>query len=157
MKFSDFIVREAILCGLAARTKEEAIREMVASFVTAGKLGKDESENVVSAILRREELGTTGIGKGVAVPHTKHPSVTHMIGAVAVSKSGLDFAAMDREPVDLFFLLVSPLDRPGDHLRALECITRHLREETFCRFLRQSKETSAIVEVLEEADDNKFA
>lgn len=156
MKLADFVVRDAVLSDLAATSKEEAIREIIRSLTKTGNLKEDESESVIGAIMKREELGSTGIGNGVAVPHTKHPSVSRMIGTVVVSKKGLDFSSIDREPVDIIFLLISPPDRPGDHLRALENISRHLRVETFCRFLRQAKSAADIIEVLEEADQNKF-
>lgn len=156
MKLADFVVTEAIIADLGATSKEQAIREIISSLTASGKLNEAETESIIGAIMKREELGSTGIGNGVAVPHTKHPSVDRMIGTVAVSKQGLDFASIDREPVDIVFLLVSPPDRPGDHLRALENISRHLRVETFCRFLRQSKSREDIMEVLEEADQNKF-
>ncbi len=122
MKFADFICREAILAELQAMDKEGAIREMVQSLCKAGKVEQGEYESIVKAILKREELGSTGIGRGVAVPHTKHPSVDRLVGSVAVSPQGVDFASLDGEVVHLFFLLVSPPDRPGDHLRALENI-----------------------------------
>ena len=156
MKLADFVVFEAIISDLDSTSKDEAIREIVGSLTASGHLESAESDSIIGAIMKREELGSTGIGNGVAVPHTKHPSVDRMIGTVAVSKKGIDFASIDREPVDIIFLLVSPPDRPGDHLRALENISRHLRVETFCRFLRQSKDSSDIVEVLQEADENKF-
>lgn len=156
MKLADFVVREAIISDLKANSKEQVIREIIASLSNTGHLKEEEAESIVAAIMKREELGSTGIGNGVAVPHTKHPSVDRMIGTVAISRKGLDFASIDREPVDLLFLLVSPPDRPGDHLRALENISRHLRVETFCRFLRQSKSREEIIEILEEADENKF-
>ena len=156
MKLADFVVTEAIISDLVATSKEEAIREIVGALVNAGCIPEEQNESIVGAIMKREELGSTGIGNGVAVPHTKHPNVDRMIGTVVVSKKGLEFASIDREPVDILFLLVSPPDRPGDHLRALENISRHLRVDTFCRFLRQSKSRADIVEILEEADQNKF-
>lgn len=156
MKLADFVVNDAIQCDLKATSKEAAVREIVESMTRAGSLRADEAESVVAAIMKREELGSTGIGNGVAVPHTKHPSVDRMVGTVAISKTGLDFQSIDREKVDILFLLVSPPDRPGDHLRALENISRHLRVDTFCRFLRQAKSNEDIIEVLEEADENKF-
>jgi mannitol/fructose-specific phosphotransferase system IIA component (Ntr-type) len=156
MKFADFICREAILARLEAVNKEGAIREMVQSLCKAGKVEKDEYESIVKAILKREELGSTGIGRGVAVPHTKHPSVDRLVGSVAVSAEGVDFASLDGEVVHLFFLLISPLDRPGDHLRALESISRQLRNDTFCRFLKQAKTVEDIQTLLDEADNNQF-
>jgi len=156
MKFADFVCREAIRADLAADDKEEVIREMVQTLLDAGKIEKDESESIVKAILKREELGSTGIGRGVAVPHTKHPSVDQLMGTVAISHEGVDFASLDGEKVYLFFLLISPPDRPGDHLRALENISRQLRDDTFCRFLKQAKSTGEIWQLLEEADNNQF-
>ncbi len=156
MKFTDFICREAIRAGLSATDKEGAIREMVQSLLDAGRIGADECEGIVKAILKREELGSTGIGRGVAVPHTKHASVEQLVGTVAVSSDGVDFASLDGETVHLFFLLVSPPDRPGDHLRALENISRQLRDDTFCRFLKQAKCREDIEQLLDEADNNQF-
>jgi nitrogen PTS system EIIA component len=156
MKFADFICREAILAELAAVDKEMAIREMVQSLCDAGKVDVGEFESIVKAILKREELGSTGIGRGVAVPHTKHPSVDRLVGTVAVSSQGVDFASLDGEVVHLFFLLISPPDRPGDHLRALENIARQLLDDTFCRFLKQAKNPEDIQQLLDEADNNQF-
>jgi mannitol/fructose-specific phosphotransferase system IIA component (Ntr-type) len=156
MKFSDFVCSGAIRADLNADDKEGAIRELVGSLVEANALQGDEKENIVKAIMKREELGSTGIGRGVAVPHTKHSSVEKLVGTVGVSTGGVDFLSLDGEKVQLFFLLVSPPDRPGDHLRALENISRQLRNESFCRFLKQAKSAADIQLLLEEADNNHF-
>lgn len=156
MKFADFMVQTAIRAQLAAVDKEGVIREMAQSLVEAGKIAANDFDGIVQAIMRREELGSTGIGRGVAVPHTKHASVDQLVGAVAVSRDGVDFASLDGEKVQLVFLLVSPPDRPGDHLRALENISRQLRDDTFCKFLKQSKTAEEISQLLEEADNNHF-
>ncbi len=152
MKLSDFVVREAILVDLQATGKEAAIREIVGSLQVAGRIAEADTEGVIRAILGREELGSTGIGQGVAVPHTRHPTVDQLIGTVALSKKGVDFAALDGESVDIFFLLVSPPNRPGEHLRALENISRHLKDERFVSFLRQAKTLQQIIDLLDEAD-----
>lgn len=152
MKLSDFVVRDAIVVDLQAVGKEDAIREIVRSLQKAGRLNEGDLDSVSRAILGREELGSTGIGQGVAVPHTRHPTVDRLIGTVALSKSGVDFAALDGEPVDIFFLLISPPNQPGDHLRALENISRHLKDERFVNFLRQAKTREAVIDLLDEAD-----
>ena len=157
MKFADFVSPEAICAQLTATDKEGAIREMAQALLKAGRIDADELESIVKAILKREELGSTGIGRGVAVPHTKHPSVGRLVGTVAVSSQGVDFASLDGETVQLFFLLISPPDCPGDHLRALENISRRLRDDTFCRFLKQAKSAEDIQQLLDEADNNQFA
>ncbi len=156
MKFVDFVSRESIRAELRSTDKVGVITELVESLLAAGEISPADKDDIVKAILKREELGSTGIGRGIAVPHTKHPSVEKLVGTVGVSSGGVEFESLDGEPVQLFFLLVSPPDRPGDHLRALENISRQLRDETFCRFLRQSKTADDIVQLLNEADSNHF-
>ncbi len=156
MKFSDFISTKAIRADLASESKEAVIRELVQSLLDAGEINAAEQEDIIAAIMKREELGSTGIGRGVAVPHTKHPSVDKLVGTVGISVDGVDFNSLDGEKVQLFFLLVSPPERPGDHLRALENISRQLRDDAFCRFLKQSKTTDDIQQLLDEADNNHF-
>ena len=156
MKLTDFVVADAILPDLSVDTKEGAIRAMVASLKNCGSIPGEEEEGIVTAILKREELGSTGIGNGVAVPHTKHPSVDRLIATIALSKEGVDFASLDGETVHILFLLVSPPDRPGDHLRGLENISRHLRNQNFCNFLTQANTSKQILDLLNEADDDKL-
>ncbi|REJ88081.1 MAG: PTS sugar transporter subunit IIA, partial [Planctomycetota bacterium] len=139
MKLTEFVVRDAVIPELQVSSKEDAVKQMVGALRDAGRISADHEGDITLAIMKREELGSTGIGRGVAVPHTKHASVDELICAVALCEAGLDFASLDGEPVYILFLLVSPPDRPGDHLRGLETITRHLKDDDFCRFLRQSK------------------
>lgn len=154
MKLTEFVIKDAILPDLRATSKEEVIREMVAHLKGAGALKAADESAVVAAILKREELGSTGIGNGVAVPHTKHASVEKLSAMVAISRTGVDFSSLDGEDVFILFLLVSPPDRPGDHLRGLENISRHLRGQDFCNFLKQSATTADIWDLLTEADDS---
>ncbi len=157
MKFSDFVCKDAIRTQLEADKKESVIRAMATSLLEAKKINEKDYESIVEAILKREELGSTGIGRGVAVPHTKHPSIDKLVGTVAVSELGVDFDSLDGEKVHLLFLLVSPPDRPGDHLRALENISRQLRDDQFCRLLKQSKQPGDVWQLLDEADNNQFS
>ena len=156
MKFSDFVSVKAIRADLNSVDKASVVSELVESLLDAGDIGAADKADIIKAILKREELGSTGIGRGIAVPHTKHPSVEKLVGTVGVSTNGVEFESLDGEKVQLFFLLVSPPDRPGDHLRALENISRQLRDETFCRFLKQSKSADDIAQLLQEADNNQF-
>jgi PTS system fructose-specific IIA component/PTS system nitrogen regulatory IIA component len=157
MKFSDFICEKAIRAQLGADNKKDVIDELVDSLLEAGEISADEKADIIAAIMKREELGSTGIGRGVAVPHTKHAGVGKLVGTVGVSAAGVDFNSLDGEKVQLFFLLISPPDRPGDHLRALENISKQLRGETFCRFLKQSRTSEDIRQLLEEADASQFS
>src|SRR3954466_10604825 len=156
MKFSDFINVASIKANLQADDKPTVIRELVDSLAAAGAINAADVQGIVAAILKREELGSTGIGRGVAGPHTKHASVERLVGTVGVSPEGVDFNSLDGDKVNLLFLLVSPPDRPGDHLRALENISRQLRDDTFCRFLKQARTTADVWQLLEEADNHQF-
>jgi PTS system fructose-specific IIA component/PTS system nitrogen regulatory IIA component len=109
------------------QTKPLAISAIVGRLVEAGAVESTQRPGVLAAVLSREELGSTGIGRGVAVPHAKHSGVASMIGAVAEFPAGIDFDSLDGEPVRTIYLFVSPADRPGDHLRMLEAISRQLR------------------------------
>src|SRR3974390_1472934 len=131
MRMSDFVVKESISADLAATTKEGVIREMVENLRQAGYFKGSDSEDVVKEILRRELLGSTGIGRGVAIPHTKHGSVDRLIGTVAVSRGGVPFESLDGEPVPVFAL--SARRRPAKRFgacwktRSTEADQRELR------------------------------
>ena len=153
MRMSDFVVKEAISPNLAGNTKEGVIREMVENLRAAGYFKGSEPEDIVKAILKRELLGSTGIGRGVAIPHTKHTSVDRLIGTVAVSRAGVPFESLDGEPVHVFVLLISPQDRPGDHLRALENVSRSLRDDGFVRSLRQATTRETVWGLLDDQDN----
>jgi len=152
MRMSDFVVREAIIPELPATNKEGVIREMVESLQAAGQFRGADLEDIIRAILKREFLGSTGIGRGVAIPHTKHNSVERLIGTVALSDKGIAFDSLDGEPVHVFVLLISPQDRPGDHLRALENVSRSLRDDSFVRSLRTAKTREEIIALLDRTD-----
>jgi mannitol/fructose-specific phosphotransferase system IIA component (Ntr-type) len=156
MKFSDFVSVKAIRTSLAATDKPSAISELVDSLAEAGEIQASDRDDIIKALLKREELGSTSIGRGIAVPHTKHSSVDRLVGTVGVSHQGVDFDSLDGDKVQLFFLLVSPPDRPGDHLRALENISRQLRDDFFCRHLKQAKSAEEILQLLVDADNSHF-
>ena len=152
MRMSDFVVRDAIIPELPATNKEGVIRAMVESLRTAGQFRGADLEDIIRAILKREFLGSTGIGRGVAIPHTKHNSVERLIGTVAISNKGIAFDSLDGEPVHVFVLLISPQDRPGDHLRALENVSRSLRDDNFVRALRAATTREEIIALLDRAE-----
>lgn len=156
MNLAEFVVRDAIITDLEVSSKEEAIRAMVHSLCKADRIDADNEDNIVAAIMKREELGSTGIGKGIAVPHTKHPSVDSLVSTIAIAKNGVDFQSLDGEDVYILFLLISPPDRPGDHLRGLESISRHLKNDDFCNFLRQASSADAVMDTLHEADNDQL-
>lgn len=152
MKLLDFLNVDATIEDLSARDKSGAIKEMVEKFVEVGTIKRAQAKSVTEALLDREKLGSTGIGKGVAVPHAKHRSVDKVVGLVALSRSGVDFGAIDGEPVYVLFLLLSGREQSAEHLQALERIATVLRDEHFPRFLKQARNKAEIGDLLAEAD-----
>lgn len=155
MKLQDFIVKDAIVHELASPDRDGAIRELVQSLAKAGALPESAVEEIVAAVIKREQNGSTGFGKGVAVPHVKHAKVAKMAGAVGRSSGGIDFAALDQQPVYTVVLLLSPENQPQQHLQAMNIIFSNLQKDTFRRFLRQSANREAIIDLLDEADQGK--
>jgi PTS system fructose-specific IIA component/PTS system nitrogen regulatory IIA component len=161
MRMCNFIAREAIVPALSAtappdRTaagvlavKEAVIREMVGALHTAGHLQAADTDGVVQAVLRREAVGTTGIGRHIAIPHSRHAAVHNLIGALGIAPVGLPFDSLDGLDVHVFVLLVSPQDRPGDHLRALEAVVRAMRNDEFVAKLRACPTADRIWELLD--------
>ncbi|MEK6645028.1 MAG: PTS sugar transporter subunit IIA [Planctomycetota bacterium] len=152
MKMMDFVVRDAVIADLQSTDRNGVIREMVTALVSAGALKAEDGETVFRAVSERERQGSTGFGKGVAVPHVKHARVPRMMAAIGRSSAGVDFAALDRAPVYTVVLLLSPPEKPDEHLQAMESIFRHLQRDNFRRFLKQAETTQAILELIEEAD-----
>lgn len=155
MKLRDFIINDAIAPELKATTRDEAIRELVSALAAAGAMPESAVDEVVAALIKREENGSTGFGKGVAVPHVKHPKVKKMAGTIGRSVAGIDFHALDHQPVYSIFLLLSPENLPQQHLQAMNIVFSNLQKDMFRRFLRQSGSREAIVELLDEADQGK--
>jgi nitrogen PTS system EIIA component len=155
MKLSEFIVPEAIIPALAATDRDGVLRELVSSLADAGALPKAAVDEVVAALVKREQNGSTGFGKGVAVPHVKHAKVKKMAGTIGRSEGGIDFAALDHQPVYSVVLLLSPENQPQQHLQAMNIIFSNLQKDMFRRFLRQSTTRPAIQELLDEADQGK--
>lgn len=153
MKLSHLIDSKAIVSELQATTKEESIAELVAALAAAGKVAGADSEKLSAALMTREQLGSTGIGQGLAVPHAKHENVTDLVAAFGRSRKGIEFDSLDGEPVYLVFLLLSNKEASGLHLEALAYITKLLRDDVFCRFLKEAKDQAEIVELLKEADE----
>ena len=155
MKLKDFIVDDAIVPELAANDRDGVIKELVASLAAAGAIEQAAVPEVVAALIKREQNGSTGFGKGVAVPHVKHAKVKKMAGTVGRSVGGIDFAALDHQPVYSVFLLLSPDDAPQQHLQAMNIVFSNLQKDMFRRFLRQAATREGIVELLDEADSGK--
>ena len=152
MKLLDIVIEKAIIPDLVAAKRDDAISEIIDALVKARAVKPELRDEFIKSIVTRENRGSTGFGHGVAVPHVKHAAITRMAVAVAVSRRGVDFNALDSQPVHSIFLLLSPSDRPEDHLVAMEAIFGNLSQETFRRFLKQATSVEDVVTLLEETD-----
>ena len=154
MKFADFVCIKASVPELQAHDRDEAIKELVLSLEKNGQLGEGNAKGISRAIIKRENEASTGMGKGVAVPHVKHKAVKNVVAAFGLSSVGIDFFALDKQPVHSIILIISPVDNPDRHLQVMENIFRHLQQEKFRKFLRQCQRVEHIQDLLVEADDD---
>jgi mannitol/fructose-specific phosphotransferase system IIA component (Ntr-type) len=156
MKFVDFICFEALIPELKSRDRNGVIAELVSALYKAGRLGKGKGicEEITKAVIKRENEASTGMGKGVAVPHVKHKAVKDVVATIGQSSAGIDFSSLDKQPVYSVILIISPVDNPDKHLQVMESVFKHLQEEKFRRFLRQSKNAKEMEDLLREADEN---
>ena len=155
MKFSEFVVRDAITSDLASTDRDGVLKELVGALAQAGALPEAAVDEVVEALIKREKNGSTGFGKGVAVPHVKHPRIKQMAATIGRSVGGVDFAALDHQPVYIVVLLLSPENQPKQHLQAMNIVFTNLQKDTFRRFLKQSATRQDIADLLDEADQGK--
>ena len=154
MNLSDFMVPDAFIPDLKSESRDDAIRELVQALAGAGRIPADQVDDITGNIIEREKQGSTGIGKGIAVPHIKHPSVNEIVGTTGGRREGIDFASLDKAPVYSVLLLISPPNNPDRHLEAMESLFAHLQRDMFRKFLRQAETTEAIVDLLSEADES---
>ena len=154
MGFADCVCCEALVPELQALDRDGAIAELVSALDKAGRLGKDNCEAITKQLVKREKEASTGMGKGIAVPHVKHKAVKDVVAAVGCSSRGIDFSSLDKQPVYSVILLISPADNPEKHLQAMEHVFKLLQQEKFRKFLRQSQTAEQIEDLFREADEN---
>ncbi len=155
MRLANLFVRTAILDGLVPG-KAELVGRLLTLLAQEGHLPPAQVPKILNAVLRREQLGSTGVGGGVAIPHAKHPAVTRPLGILAVCRKPVEFDALDGEPADIIALCLFPVGRPEQHLgeasRGSERLLRGLADEGFCRRLRQAESAEEIEEIVQAED-----
>ena len=156
MKFSELVCDGAIVPELESSERDAIIQELVDSLVSSGDIKKKDAKNVYKMIMARENEASTGIGKGVAVPHVKHKGASGVVVAIGISRDGIDFASLDKQPVYSVILMVSPAGNPDEHLKAMELVFKNLQKEDFRRFLSQAKGIDDIRELLREVDEGEL-
>ena len=153
MKIVEFLNEKAVSAQLEATNKEGVIRELVELLAKAE--GIRNKEELIKVLLNREALGSTGIGQGVGIPHGKTNSVKKLVAAFGICHAGVNFEALDGEPVYIFFLLVAPEDSAGPHLKGLARISRLLKDKYFRDTLRSLTDEKTILKLIREEDAKK--
>lgn len=153
MSFAELLPSQSIIYDLQATSRDEALKEILTKVQDNGGLKEGSFEDILEKLVEREELGSTGVGNGIAVPHTKHSDFNTPLLCVARSSKGVSFGALDGEPVYLFFMLLSPDKNATDHLKALTFISTALRDEFFCKFLKNANSEEEMLDTVQEMDE----
>ena len=145
MPLTDLVAPNAVIPALKVNGKKQAIQELAAK---AARLSGQNERVIFETLMQREKLGSTGVGNGIAIPHGKLPKLEKLFGLFARLDRGIDFEALDGQPVDIIFLLLAPESAGADHLKALARVARLLRDPDIVRKLRDSRDADALYAVL---------
>jgi PTS system nitrogen regulatory IIA component len=149
MKILDVLKEEAIIPELTATDKKGVLLELVGPVAKAAGIEQNE---MVRVLLEREQLGSTGIGSGIAIPHGKLRSLDSLLVGFGRSRKGIDFEAIDGRPAHIFFLLMAPEDSSGDHLRMLARISRLLKDSALRQSLMDAGDSRGLYTLIENQD-----
>jgi PTS system nitrogen regulatory IIA component len=153
MNMKDALKESCVIADLKGGTKKEIITELATALKSSGEISN--VEEAVAVILEREKLGSTGIGEGIAIPHGKMKGIDRILCAFGRSKKGVDFDAVDKKPVHIFFLLLAPEDSAGLHIQMLSRISRILRDPSFRKHLTEQGDDGGLyADIVRE--DEKF-
>lgn len=153
VKLSQIIPRKAILLNLKAANKKGVIQELVTALKKASPGESLSVKQLVDAVMKREKVGSTGVGSGIAIPHAKHDSIEGIIGAFGRVPGGLDFDSVDGAPVELVFLLLASPKKNDAYLKLLRGTMGAIKQPHFCNFLRKAKTAKDIVEIFKDTED----
>ncbi len=150
MRLTDILDESSIVADLQANDKTEALEILVESM--ARSVEAINKEEILHILLEREELGSTGIGDGIAIPHGKSSAITQIISGFGLSKQGIPFDSLDGKPAHLFFLLVAPENSVGTHLKMLARISRMLKNVNFRKKLLEADSQHEMYQIISEED-----
>ena len=145
MEIADLVTPASVIANLRAASKRQALQELAKR--AAALTGRHERA-IFEVLLERERLNTTGIGNGTALPHGRLPDLPRLYGLFARLEKPIDFEAIDNQPVDVIFMLLTPASAGADHLKALARISRLLRDRTICDKLRGTDRSDALYALL---------
>lgn len=146
MELTEFISPQLIRLELVSTKKLDAIKELISLIDTAGFL--TDAEAFLKSVLEREKVGSTGIGKGIAIPHSRTSAVREVVVAIGRSTAGIEFEALDNRPVHLIFLIAAPVESGGLYLKALARLSRLLRYQEFRNELMEAKTVEDVIKII---------
>ncbi len=150
MKISQLIHKNSIIADLASKDKKGVLEELATAV---SDIAATNPREIVDVLLEREQLGSTGIGGGIGIPHGKLPSINTIVVGFGLSREGVDFDSLDNKPVHIFFLLITPTNSTGSHLKVLAQISRLLKQRQFKESLIKAESTDEIIQLIETVDD----
>jgi PTS system nitrogen regulatory IIA component len=151
MKILDALKRDAIITDLKSQDKKGVLEELAAPVAQSADI---EVEKIVRVLRDRERLGSTGIGGGIGIPHGKLKELQNLVLGFGISRQGVDFESMDNRPTHIFFLLITPENSTGLHLKVLARISRILKNEPFKERLMEAVGVDEIYGILAEEDED---
>lgn len=153
MRIMDFLDKESIELNVKSKTKKEVIEELVEMLAQKGLIA--DKKVTIESLMEREELGSTGVGQGIAIPHSKTKGVKELVAAFGVSKEGVNFEALDGEPVFIFFLLLAPEGAAGLMLKALARVSNFLKNKYYRRKIMEAADKAAVIQTIDEEEKTK--
>ena len=151
-KLKGLFSADRILFPVQQSSKAQVAEELTSALVATGQLAEGSVKKFVKEILAREALGTTAIGKGIAIPHIRTDMVSGLVGLLGFSKDGLDFESLDKDPTHAVFMLASPMAQKDQQIRILGRIAAVANHENFLKFLLQCKSAQDVSDLLEEIE-----
>jgi PTS system nitrogen regulatory IIA component len=153
MKIIDLLLKEAILSDLKANDKKGVLEELV---TPVARIADIKHDYLVKVLMERERLGSTGIGEGIGIPHGKVKDLESLVLGFGLSKKGVDFDSMDGHPAHIFFLLLTPENSTGLHLKLLARISRILKNDSFKQKLLRATNRDEIYSIIKEQEEEKY-
>ncbi len=150
MKISEILHRSAIIADLKSSDKKGVLEELAAAV---SEMARTDSHRILKVLLEREQLGSTGIGGGIGIPHGKLNAIHSIVVGFGLSRGGVDFDSLDNKPVHIFFLLITPENSTGSHLKVLAQISRLLKQSDFKERLMKSQSVDDIIDVIHDVDE----
>jgi len=150
MELAELLSEKQVCVELAATDRDEAVHEILTHLVSAGRLQEDEVAAVLRAVVKRETLGTTAIGRGMAVPHARVEAAAKTMIGIGLSGAGVDFHALDGAPVHAIFIVIGSASEPDEYIEALKQVSNMIQNEDFRRFLKRARSAGEVVDLMEE-------